>query len=135
MAITTNISLYLMAGEVYTIHVPVSIANNMGYFPRKGVLSPKATGKEEQVTLQNGFYVENDEVGQIITTHSDKVAIDYFHQYSVDNVIWFLALTGEKARVSIATMPVHDHASVSTGGPAYGTYYSGVTPKDEGGTS
>ena len=128
MAVTTNISLYLMAGEVYTIHIPVTLANNMGYFPRKGVLLARVTGKTVPVTLKNGFYVENDEVGEIITTHSDKVAIDYLHRYSVDNVIWFLAVTGEKARISIATMPVHDHASVNTGGPAYGTYYSEPAP-------
>lgn len=129
MAIITNISLHLMAGETYTIHVPVSLGNNHGYFPRKGVMSAAATGKSGPVELQNGFYVENDEVGEITTVYTDKVAIDYIHKYSADNTIWFLALTGEKARITLATMPIHDHASVNTGGPAYGTYYSQPNPE------
>lgn len=131
MAIITNVTAYLMAGETYTIEIPVTLSNNRGYFPRKGSVSPQLTNKDEPTTLQNGFYVENEEVGTIEKVHTDKVAVDYYHRYSTENAIWFLATTGEKVKVSIGTMPVHDHASVVTGGPAYGTYYSGKTPERE----
>lgn len=131
MATTTNVTVYLMAGEIYTIEIPVTLSNNHGYFPRKGTVSPLLTNKDEPTTLQNGFYVENEEVGTIEKVYGDKIAVDYKHKYSTENAIWFLASTGEKVKVSIGTMPVHDHASVVTGGPAYGTYFSGRQSSEE----
>ena len=128
MAGTTNISMSCIVGEEYQFYCPVTLDNNFGIFPRKGKLPPEATGKEEEVELQGGFYIENDEVGEITLVHTDKVAINYLHKKPGDQVIWLLALTGEKIRISIATMPIHDHATVNTGGPAYGTYYSPPLP-------
>jgi len=124
MSNITNISIYLKAGDVYTMHVPVNMANNMGYFPRKGSII-KENG--DPVTFQNGFYVENEEVGTIIKVHTDKVAIDYRHLLPVENTIWFHAITGERARVIISNIQVHDHSSIITGGPAFGTYFTGET--------
>lgn len=124
MAVYTSISMFLMAGETYTIEIPVEPSNNYGYFPRKGSLSSAFTGKDGLVELKNGFYVENEEIGEITQVYKDKVAVDYLHKYSNENTVWFFASTGERARIFIGTMPVHDHASVSTGGPAYASYYT-----------
>jgi len=121
MAIITNISVYLRAGEIYTFYVPVNMSNNMGYFPRKGEITLEDGTPR---TFQNGFFVENEDVGKIDKVHSDKVAVDYKHLYPTENSIWFHSATGERARIMISNVPVHDHASIITGGPAYGTYYS-----------
>jgi len=128
MANITNISIYLRAGESYTLHVPVNMANNMGYFPRKGSIK-KENG--EPTDFKNGFYVENEEVGSITKTHGDKVAVDYTHKLPAANTIWFHAVTGERARIMISNIQVHSHESIATGGPAYGTYFSDI---DAGGT-
>lgn len=129
MANITNISIYLRAGETYTLHVPVNMSNNMGYFPRKGSVTLE---NGESDTFKNGFYVENKEVGDITKTHGDKVAVDYMHKLPVANTIWFHAVTGERARIMISNIQVHDHASISTGGPAYGTYFSDVDAAEGG---
>jgi hypothetical protein len=40
------------------------------------------------------------------------------------NKVYFLSRTGEKGVVDIISVPIHDHSSVVTGGPAYGTYFT-----------
>lgn len=124
MSNISNISVYLMAGENYTFEVPNSVENNGGYFPDPGPIV--INGKS--IDLFNGFYLENNEAGSIDSSnvYSDRVAIDYKHKLPIDNTIWFVSLTGEKVRILVSNVPVHDHASIKTGGPAYGTYYNEV---------
>jgi len=128
MANITNISVNLSAGQTYTIMVPVNMSNNMGYFPRRGNITLE---NGETITFQQGFYVENEEVGEIVTVHSDKVAIDYKYKLPEQTSIWFVAHTGERARIIISSMQVHDHASIVTGGPAYSTYFSDTDAPEE----
>jgi len=124
MSNISNISVYLRAGEEYTFEVPCSLENNGGYFPEPGPI--ELNGKT--ISLQNGFYSDKEDIGVIKKKHEDRIAVDYKHLLPLENTIWFVALTGEKVRILIANVPVHDHASIKTGGPAYGTYYSEVTP-------
>ena len=127
MASITTISIYCQAGETYTIYIPATMVNNGGYAPRTGEVT-LSNGKTRD--LQMGFCLENDEVGIIAKAHEDKVAIDYKHKYPLENTIFFYSLTGQIGRILVANVPVHDHASIPTGGPAYGTYFSDF--KDEG---
>lgn len=120
MAAITNIPVYLQPGETYTFYIPVTMENNMGYFPRRGVFPGTTT------EFKQGFYVENTEVGDIVHPHEDKVAVDYRHKLPKENTIWFHAATGERVRIMVLTVPVHDHSSIITGGPAYGTYFTGI---------
>lgn len=121
MSVLTTISAYFQAGQTYTIHVPTTLANNGGFFPRRGIVN---IGNNQEEELQMGFYVENKEVGEIVKIYPNKVAIDYKHKYPAENTIWFLSHTGERARIIVANVMVHDHASIATGGPAYATYFS-----------
>ena len=127
MASITTISTYCQAGESYIIYVPATLVNDGGFAPRKGKITLSNGNPRD---LQMGFCLENEEVGTIAKVHSDKVAIDYKHKYPLENIIWFYSVTGEMARILIANVPVHDHSSIPTGGPAYGTYFSDF--KDEG---
>ena len=68
-------------------------------------------------------------MGEIIEVVQDAVAIKYKHKLPSNNLLWFFAETGEVVKFSIELMPVHDHASILTGGPAFGTYYS-TLPED-----
>ena len=123
----TTISIYCQAGETYTIYVPATLVNDGGFAPRIGEIK-LANGESRE--LKKGFCLENEEVGIISKVHTDKVAIDYKHKYPLENTIFFYAATGELGRILVANVPVHDHASIPTGGPAYGTYFSDF--KDEG---
>lgn len=116
------ISISLPPGTTYTMEVPATLSNGKGFWPRKDSVALEDGSTK---ALQRGFYVENEEVGKIVKAHKDKVAIDYQHIYPADNVVWFYSLTGEVVKISVmGSMEIHDHATISTGGPAYGTYYS-----------
>jgi hypothetical protein len=98
------------------------LQNDGGYSP----LKEEIILNKKKITPQNGFVLESEEVGTIVKPHPDKVAIDYKQILPASNVIWFYAYTGERIRMAATPMIVHSHASVSQGGPAYGTYFSYV---------
>jgi len=124
----TTISVYFQAGETYTVYVPATMANDGGFWPRKGNIKlPNGEDRE----LKMGFALQSEEIGMIAKTHPDKVAIDYKHKYPLENIIWFYAATGELVRIMVANVPVHDHSSIPTGGPAYGTYFSDYKTDEE----
>ena len=116
------ISIAIPPGDIYTIHIPATLSNGKGFWPRK---EDVVLWNGETKSLQRGFCVENEKAGKIDHVYPEKVAIDYKHIYPVDNVIWFYALTGEVVKIHVGgTVDIHDHATISTGGPAFGTYYS-----------
>ena len=71
------------------------------------------------------FYVENEDVGEIIEAPVDKVAITYLHKKAEKNTIWFIERSKlKKAKIDIMAVPIHDHSTIVQGGPAYGTYFT-----------
>jgi hypothetical protein len=80
-------------------------------------------GSSELITPINGFVVDNDTVGDIEAV-PEEPAVIYRHKKFELNAITFYALTGEKGRVNIMSVPIHDHSSIVAGGPAYGTFFS-----------
>jgi hypothetical protein len=101
-----------------------------GYFARSESYSVynEGTGLVDTKTLINGFYVEDTEAGEI-TKIEGKAAVKYTHLKARENTIWFIARTEvggepEKGFFKVVYIPIHDHASIVTGGPAHGTYYS-----------
>jgi len=106
--------------------------NVEGFFTRQDTYKfyNKKTRHMEDKTLIRGFFVEDEEVGEITENPEvDGASVIYKHKKSLDNNVWFIARTEvngipEKGLFRIIAMPVHDHASVTTGGPAYATYYS-----------
>ncbi len=123
----TYITIYCSAGNDYIIHIPVTMDNNKGYFPKIGAV----TLERGERTLQMGFCVENEDVGELHDPNTDKVAITYKHKLPLTNTIWFYAATGERARIYVSHIQVHSHESIATGGPAYGTYFSDVDAVEE----
>jgi len=128
MSDINNIVLKCRVGEAYELHVPVNDVNMGGYYPETGSVNIPSG---ETVELRNGFWVENTDIGDIISVSSDKLAATYKQKIYGDNTVWFYALTGERVRLQIVMMSPHDHSSISEGGPAYGTYYSEIIQEDE----
>ena len=85
-----------------------------------------STGKwiEANVESTNGFFVEDEDTGHISKVYGDEVAVNYTHNKFGQNRVVFFNRIGEQSYVDIISVPIHDHSSIVTGGPAYGTYYT-----------
>jgi len=113
----TGTSLYLLPGmkaklkvpKVYVAHGKRKIMDNNGNYM--------------DVTLENGFAVQDKDVGTIEPVTGEPAVI-YTHKKYGLNKIYFWARTGEVGLVDIIAVPIHDHSSIVTGGPAYGTYFT-----------
>lgn len=112
-----SVAIYLLPGMKAELSVPDHF---VGSGKRKYV---KANGEEAEDELTNGFIVMDPDVGTILPV-SDKPAVIYTHKKYAQNKIFYWARTGERGEVDIIAVPIHDHASIVTGGPAYGTYYT-----------
>lgn len=130
MSEITNISMPFQAGNTYTLYIPTTLQNNGGLSPQTGEVKINDNTR----TLINGFCLESEESGTIVKAHTDKVAVDYKQILPASNVIWFYAYTGERIRMAATPMIVHSHATVSQGGPAYGTYFSYVDDSTQEGS-
>lgn len=120
---TSAMAIYLLPGMRAELSIPRVDANPKNAFAAKGIYI-KEDG--DFVTLRNGFYVENEDVGVIEDNlPTDKVAIVYSHRKAEKNTIWFIAADKrQKARFDIIAVPIHDHSTIVQGGPAYGTYFT-----------
>ena len=118
-------SISISAGMELELTVPVDVESRMGKFALKG--KHALTGNRE---LLNGFGIKFPEVGELSKIKDDDdedsvgTKVLYKHLKSERNTIWFFALTGEIGVIEIVSVPIHDHSSIVSGGPAYGTYYS-----------
>jgi len=115
-------SIYLTAGMVIRLTIPVDIDSAQGKFPLNGV--HPITGTE---VLKNGFAVKFPNVGHLTKITEAAVGVEYHHDEPEKNSIWFFSLTGESGVINVIATPIHDHSSVTQGGPAYGTYFSEYT--------
>lgn len=115
----STMTVVLNAGDIYTFTIPCTPENSLGVWPKQ------TNG------FQNGFKVANEEIGKIKKQYKTKIAIDYQHILPLNNIIYFESVTGGRVHILIGNIFVHDHASIKTGGPAYGTYYSEVPSKEE----
>jgi hypothetical protein len=76
-----------------------------------------------------GFVVENAAVGEITPVTYDETSVRYTHNKPYPNRVYFFALNDANTYiVNIVAVPIHDHSSISQGGPAYGTYFTDYTP-------
>lgn len=110
-------SVYLLPGMSVKIKAP-------GYFiSHESVMHEHREGTVSSRTLEQGFVVDDETVGEIKAV-PDEPAVIYKHKKFSENIITFYALTGEKGYVYVISVPIHDHSSIVAGGPAYGTYFS-----------
>ena len=113
------ISVFVAAGNFYKLTIPSMPELGAGAHYADTTLVNGA-----EVVLMKGFRVENPLVGNIEDVYTDSLSIKYNHVLPGLNSVWFYALTGEVIQITASTIQVHDHASIVTGGPAYGTYFS-----------
>jgi outer membrane receptor for ferrienterochelin and colicin len=94
-----------------------------------------ANGSVEERELVHGFVMDNEDVGDF-TPVNDEVAVYYTHKKFSENVITFYSRHSDSiGKIFITAVPIHDHSSIVTGGPAYGTYFTDDETSDTGGTS
>jgi hypothetical protein len=110
-------SVYLIPGMQAKITAPkVFVAHGTQ-------LVMDTAGNYTNQTLVNGFYLENTEVGSIRAVPGQP-AVVYTHKKFSPNRIVFVAKTKETGIVDVISVPIHDHSSIVTGGPAYATYFA-----------
>lgn len=118
MDFTGSLAIYLLPGMSATIEALDSFAN-MG-----SVTHRKSDGSiVEGIATKNGFVVDDEGIGTI-TEVAGMPAVTYKHKRYNHNTITFYSRTGALGRVEIISVPIHDHASIVTGGPAFGTYFT-----------
>ena len=91
--------------------------------PKTSARFPDDNGRFIELPLVQGFAVLHGDVGTIEAVDSEP-AVKYTHKKFSMNKVYFLSRTGEKGLVDIISVPIHDHSSIVTGGPAYGTYFT-----------
>ena len=113
-----SVAVYLLPGMTVKISAPEEFVGQGTYQWQK------ADGSWVPAALQNGFFVEDPDVGTISYVYGDEPAINYTHNKFAQNRIVFYNVSGEQSYVDVISVPIHDHSSIVTGGPAYGTYFT-----------
>lgn len=117
-----TVPLFFRPGCVYDIGIPHDETNGYGYPPKDGYADFDGITAE----FQNGFVVKDEKVGTIHKVYDDATKIAYHHKLAMGNTIWFVSAIGHKVKFIVGIITPHDHASIATGGPAYGTYYTEI---------
>jgi len=120
---TTNV--YLLPGMSIKVEAEFDPDRGIGEFAYMKELEV-SPGRNENLATNNGFYLEDIEVGEITPVEGEPAVI-YTHKKPASNSIWFVAREGAGARrgvCNVMSVPIHDHSSIVQGGPAYGTYFS-----------
>lgn len=108
---------YLLPGQSIKI-------KTMGVFVKHGKHPVEQNdGVTVEKDLVNGYAVDDPNVGSIESVENEP-AIIYTHRKYGANRIVFVGAQGQIGYVDIISVPIHDHASIVTGGPAYGTYFT-----------
>lgn len=113
-----SVAVYLLPGMSVKISAPEE-------FVGKGIYQwQKSDGNWTDAPLENGFWVEDQDVGGLSFAFTDEPAVIYTHNKFAQNRIVFYNSSGEQSFVDVISVPIHDHSSIITGGPAYGTYFT-----------
>lgn len=93
-------------------------------------------------TLVSGFRLSYPNMGSLSESSSggDNSGTDgwncaeYHHKFAGTQVIEFTEdMSRRRSYIQVnGNIPLHDHASISQGGPAYATYYSEIEEDEEG---
>lgn len=110
-------SIYLIPGMEISLVVS-NMAPKVGNF-----IYLDENSEYKTVQLINGFFLV-DETSGILTPGSGNSSATYVHTKFSKNRIVFVSVNKDIATLDIIAAPIHDHSSVLTGGPAFGTYFS-----------
>lgn len=115
----TDTSIYLLPGMRAKIKVPGAYVSQQASRKIK-----KTNGALEDLPLVQGFAVEYEDVGTIEPVDGEPAVIYTHKKYSQNRIFFFSSNSGEECTVSVISVPIHDHSSIVTGGPAYSTYFT-----------
>jgi hypothetical protein len=121
----TTTSIYMIPGQQIHIKVPISGRETSGFFVKLGDNPPQGYFEDRPSASKmiRGFVVENEKTGTIKESDQEEAAVIYTHSAPYRNSIWFFSQTGEVGLLNIIAVPIHDHSTITHGGPAYGTYF------------
>jgi len=124
MSNITNIQFNVSLGTTYKIALPQDVSLGIGFWPRTDPVIVNGVS----YTLKAGFRLEKEDqgIGKLEDNYPNELAVDFTPLLHSDYSIFFYAITGEIVRFGATHIGIHDHASILTGGPAYGTYYTGL---------
>ena len=112
-----NSAIYLLPGMQAKLLVP-------GYFIAHGERKfLDDSGTYVSKALIQGFAVQYDDVGTIVAVENEPAVI-YTHNKFGLNKVYFFAMTGEVSFIDIIAVPIHDHSSIVSGGPAFSTFFT-----------
>jgi hypothetical protein len=125
----STLSISLSPGMYIDLKIPILDGTTSPYpnglYPRSGYIK---MGNKQRPLLK-GFIVEKEEVGYLLEVDAkfledQPVQVKYVHVQPLPNRIFFYGMMDINCVVNIVSIPVHDHSTIYTGGPAHGTYYS-----------
>lgn len=117
-----SVPIALPAGTSIRLSVPIDVATGDGHFPLEET-EVHIAGKK--LILVNGFAVEDPEVGELTAVNdAGRPEVIYKHNKQKENKIYFVSATKLYQTLSIVNIPIHDHSSITQGGPAFGAYYT-----------
>jgi len=122
---------------VQTFSVPVGGAVRIchSYFFRG--IEFRSDDADQNKYMKRGFRIIYKNLGEFVDDDSlGWNCVKYQHTKSGKQVIEFVEdVANKRSYLVMQTVPVHDHASIPMGGPAYATYYSEPvnTAEEEGG--
>ena len=114
-------TLNMSAGTFVEISIPTNLKRGQGFFSLDKDTLVDMNG--EMVPHTWGFVSENETGGVIEDIPGEEIKVRYTHLKNESNRIYFYTASNEKYSIAIIAMPIHDHSSISQGGPAFGTYY------------
>lgn len=80
----------------------------------------------------NGFSLQNDTIGRLEKDGENIDCVYYYHDKAGIQVIIFReGRANIIGSLTLEGIAVHDHATVTAGGPAFATYYSGPQEESE----
>lgn len=112
-----SVSVYLLPGMSIKVSAPEQFVKFGEHYYQR------ADGSYQQVELIHGFALQDPDVGELIAVDGEPAVI-YKHKKFAQNKIIFYSRVGEQGFVDVISVPIHDHSSIVTGGPAYATYFS-----------
>ena len=120
-------SVYLLPGLSVKIKIPVIAKNSNGWRPARTVAQSILDTMSKPSGVIRGFVLEDTDIGDIVATSDNELAVTYTHRKAKENAIWFFTHNEKRCLINIVSVPIHDHSSIVQGGPAFGTYFSDDT--------
>jgi len=116
----TDVAVYLLPG----MQAKIIVSDIYVGYGERVFQTSSGEDKTYDITDYNGFLVENKEVGDIEAVPNEPAVIYTHKKYEQNKIVFFGRNPEETCTVNVISVPIHDHSSIVTGGPAYATYFT-----------